>query len=263
MKTNLNLRKEIERKFSLNEIQRKAVERVGKNLIIDAPTASGKTEAILLSIPEGSKVTWMLPTISACTFMYRRLCHDFNNLNVKVATSVMEEERFVSDDFITITIITCDPMMVEYVKSIVSENKITKTTDEVLVLDEIDNYPTKVRTVLKHYMKNVDLKQVVLASATLDEEIRINKNDFEVIKFSKISNKIRYKVETIDYYDEIVKNVIIPNYKKKKIGVILNSISEMETLSDFIKRYMKLNCMEDMNIIYHHSGLANEIKFEN
>lgn len=258
-----NLRTEIEGKFSLNEIQREAIERVGKNLIVDAPTASGKTEAILLSISEGSKVTWMLPTISACTFMYRRLCHDFENLNIRVSTSVMEEERFVSNDFTTITIITCDPMMVEYVKSVTTEGKGTKTTDEVLVLDEIDNYPTKVRTVLKHYIKNVDLKQVLLASATLDEELKDVKSDFEVIKFSKISNKIRYKVETIDYYDDIVKNVIIPNYKKKKIGVILNSISEMETLSDFIKRYMKLNCMEDMNIIYHHSGLANEIKFEN
>ena len=257
------LRQEIEGKFSLNEIQQKATEKVGKNLIIDAPTASGKTEAILLSIPEGSTVTWMLPTISACTFMYRRLCADFNNINIRVLTSVMEEERVISNDFSTITIITCDPMMVEYIKSYVSENKTFKTTDDVLVLDEIDNYPTKVRTVLKHYIKNVNLKQVILASATLDEELKKVKSDFEVIKFSKISNKIRYKVETIDYYDDIVKNVIIPNYKKKKIGVILNSISEMETLSDFIKRYMKLNCMEDMNIIYHHSGLANEIKFEN
>ena len=257
------LRQEIEERFNLNEIQRQAVEKVGKNLIIDAPTASGKTEVILLSIPEGSTVTWMLPTISACTFMYRRLCADFNNINIRVLTSVMEEERIISNDFSTITIITCDPMMVEYIKSYASENKTFKTTDDVLVLDEIDNYPTKVRTVLKHYIKNVDLKQVILASATLDEELKKIKSDFEVIKFSKISNKIRYKVEAIDYYDDIIKNVIIPNYKKKKIGVILNSISEMETLSDFIKRYMKLNCLEDMNIIYHHSGLANEIKFEN
>ena len=256
------LREELMGKFNLNEIQKLAMENIGKNLILDAPTASGKTEAMLLAIEEGSKVTWMLPTISACTFMYRRLCADFNNLNVKVATSVMEETRFAGEGFTTITIITCDPMMIEYVKSHVSENTSVKTTDEVLVLDEIDNYPTKVRTVLKHYIKNVDLKQVILASATLDEELKNVKSDFEVIKFSKISNKIRYKVETIGY-DDIVKNVIIPNYKKKKIGVILNSISEMETLADFIKRYMKLNCMEDMNIIYHHSGLANEIKLEN
>lgn len=258
-----NLRKEIMEKFELNEIQKLAMENIGRNLIIDAPTASGKTEAMLLAIEEGSNVTWFLPTISACTFMYRRLCADFNNLNVRVATSVMEEERYISSDFTTITIITCDPMMVEYIKSYVSDNTSLKTTDEVLVLDEIDNYPTKVRTILKHYIKNVDLKQVILASATLDEELKSVKKDFEVIKFSKISNKIRYKVEMIDYYDDIVENVIIPNYKKNKIGVILNSISEMETLSDFIKRYMKLNCMEDMNIIYHHSGLANEIKLEN
>ena len=59
------LKNEIMEKFELNEIQLLASEKVGKNLIIDAPTASGKTEAILLSIEEGSSVTWMLPTITS------------------------------------------------------------------------------------------------------------------------------------------------------------------------------------------------------
>ena len=260
MKTNLNLRKEIEGKFRLNEIQQKAVEKIGKNLIIDAPTASGKTEAILLSIPEGSKVTWMLPTITSCTFMYRRLCHDFNDLNVKVSTSTLSEERILSSRFTTINIITCDPLMVEYVKSVATDGKHIKTTDDVLVLDEIDNYPTKVRTALHSYLENVELDQVILASATLDENLK-SVGNFETINFSYISNKIRYKYRNL-YYEGDIAEVVKHNYKSKKIGLILNCISDMDNVMDYINDIMKLN-QNDMNIIFHHSNLPNEIKLEN
>lgn len=262
MKRNL-LQKEIERKFELNEIQNKAVYSRGKNLIFDAPTASGKTEAILLSIEEGSNVTWMLPTISACTFMYRRLCHDFKNLNVQVSTSTMEETRFLKEGLTRINIITCDPFMVDYMRELVTNNIHKMTTDEVIVLDEIDNYPVKVRTALKHYMKNVTLKQVILASATLDDELKEAKRDFELIQFSKVSNKIRYKSLTLDGYREAVKNVIKPNYRKKRIGVISNCVKYMENMRDIIQEVMGVDCYEDMNVIYHHSSLPNEIKFEN
>lgn len=260
MKT--NLRKEIEGKFNLNEIQKQAIEKVGKNLIIDAPTASGKTEAILLSILEGSTVTWMLPTITSCIFMYRRLCHDFNGLNVRVLTSTLEDERILDDRFTTINIITCDPYMVSYMRSFVEEGVSKQTTDSVLVLDEIDNYPVKVRTALKHYISNIELDQIILASATLDEELKTIKKDFEMIKFSHISNKIRYKSLVIDRYDKVAK-IVKDNYKKKKIGIICNCITYMEYIASGLQDKLGLHCEEDMNIIFHHSGLPNEIKLEN
>lgn len=263
MKRNNLLEEEIKGKFELNEIQNKAIYSRGENLIFDAPTASGKTEAILLSIEEGSNVTWMLPTISACTFMYRRLCHDFKNLNVQVSTSTMEETRFVKEGLTRINIITCDPFMVDYMREYVTNGTLKQTTDEVIVLDEIDNYPVKVRTALKHYMKNVPLKQVVLASATLDDELKEAKRDFELIQFSKVSNKIRYKSLTLDGYREAVKNVIKPNYRKKKIGVISNCVKYMENMRNIIQEIMGVDCYEDMNVIYHHSSLPNEVKFEN
>ena len=260
MKT--NLRQEIEERFDLNEIQRLAKEKAGENLIIDAPTASGKTEAILLAIPEGSKVTWMLPTITSCIFMYRRLCHDFNELNVRVLTSTLEDERILDDKFTTINIITCDPYMVSYMRYFVEEGVSKQTTDPVLVLDEIDNYPVKVRTALKHYISNVELEQIILASATLDEELKSIKKDFSTIKFSHISNKIRYKSLVIDSYDKVAK-IVKENYKKKKIGIICNCITYMEYIASGLQDKLGLNCEEDMNIIFHHSGLPNEIKLEN
>ena len=255
-----NLRNEIMERFNLNEIQRIAAEKVGRNLIIDAPTASGKTEAILLSIEEGSSVTWMLPTITSCTFMYRRLCHDFNNLNVRVMTSVMTEERILDPKFTTVNIITCDPYMVEYIKGVVEKGEHNKTTDSILVLDEIDNYPPKVRSVLIEYLSNVELKQVILASATLDEELR-HVGDFEIIKFSEISNKIRYKSMVLRNKDDAV-DIIAENFKKKKIGVICNSINEMESVMYRVTNLLHLH-EGDLSVIFHHSKMSNDEKFEN
>lgn len=257
MKTNY-IFNELRERFTLNEIQKKAYENMGRNLIIDAPTASGKTEAILLSIPDGSVVTWMLPTITSCTFMYRRLCRDFNNLNVNVYTSLMSEESFRGSMFTTINLITCDPYMVEYVSHLVQSEEVLKTTSDTLVLDEIDNYPTKVRRALKHYIKNVPLKQVILASATLDEELK-NVSKFNLIKMSPKENRIRYKSKPLKNFKEI-HAVILNNYKKKRIAVIANSISDMNTIMLVLNSHLD---SESLNVIFHHSQLPNEVKMEN
>lgn len=261
MKTRI-LENEIRGKFDLNEIQEIATTKVGENLIIDAPTASGKTEAILLAIEEGSSVTWMLPTITACTFMYRRLCRDFSHLNVRVLTSVLKEERVVDEDATTINIITCDPYMIDYVKALVNGEEETFTTDPVLVLDELDNYPVKVRTVLQKYLsvhKGKELRQVIIASATLDADIK--NMGFETIQFSHISNRIRYKSFTVTTKKEGVKQ-ILPYYKSHKIGFLCNSISEMEDTMELITRLLKVE-QKDLSIIFHHSRLSVEERLEN
>jgi CRISPR-associated helicase cas3 len=261
MKTRV-LENEVRGKFDLNEIQEIATTKVGENLIIDAPTASGKTEAILLAIEEGSSVTWMLPTITACTFMYRRLVRDFSHLNVRVLTSVLKDERLVDEDATTINIITCDPYMIDYVKALVNGEEDTFTTDPVLVLDELDNYPVKVRTVLQKYLsvhKGKELKQVIIASATLDADIK--NMGFETIQFSHISNKIRYKSFTVSTKKEGVKQ-ILPYYKSHKIGFLCNSISEMEDTMELITRFLKVE-QKDLGVIFHHSRLSVEERLEN
>lgn len=261
MKTR-TLENEIRGKFDLNEIQEIATTKVGENIIIDAPTASGKTEAILLAIKEGSRVTWMLPTITACTFMYRRLVRDFSHLNVRVLTSVLKEERIVDEEATTINVITCDPYMVEYVKILVQGMEGAITTDPVLVLDELDNYPVKVRTVLQKYLsvhKGKELSQVIIASATLDADIK--NMGFETIKFSHISNKIRYKAFVVGSKREGVEQVL-SFYKTHKIGFLCNSIVEMEDTMELVTRFLKVE-QKDLGVIFHHSRLSVEERLEN
>ena len=92
----------------------------------------------------------MLPTISACTFMYRRLCHDFRNLNVKVSTSTMEEERFVKDGLTRINIITCDPFMVDYMREFVTNNNWTHQDLDYDNQGRVNDETTNFDQFLKH-----------------------------------------------------------------------------------------------------------------
>ena len=63
------LKRELENFFILNKMQEKAYQNQGKNIVFNAPTGSGKTEAVLLSIPQGKTVSFLLPTITSSIFM--------------------------------------------------------------------------------------------------------------------------------------------------------------------------------------------------
>ena len=115
------LKNELEKKFELNKMQEEASENNGENLIFNAPTGSGKTEAVLLSIPEGKKVSFLLPTITSSIFMYRRLAES-GLFNVEVKTSLLKEKS-LGKGLLNVQIHTPDPALLEFLENGEKTNK--------------------------------------------------------------------------------------------------------------------------------------------
>ena len=251
----------------LNEMQRKAVEVKGKkNIVFSAPTGCGKTEAILLAITEGQSVNWFLPTITSCIFMYKRLKKDFNNLfTIEVATSVLSEKSYCTGlvNHGHIKIMTPDPVLLDFIKFNIDTGKFNRASEPVLVLDEIDNYPEDVRVVLKKYIDEANLRQVIVASATLDEGIKDTFKEYEKIEYL-IPNTLKYKVGILGNSETSVgegfKELIQKYHKKKRITVIANSISSFSKYQEVLD---ELNLSERDGVLIHHSNLSDDQRKEN
>ena len=253
------LKKELEKNFKLNKMQEEALKSVGENLIFNAPTGSGKTEAVLLSIPEGKKVSYLLPTITSSIFMYRRLVES-GLFNVEVKTSLLKEKS-LGKGLLNIQIHTPDPALLDFLEK--GENSLS----EVVVMDELDNYPSMVKRVLLEYIKANSESQYIVASATLDNELLDAFKDFKKIDYKTDLDFIKFRTDSFEFSSknvEDLKEIINSVPEDKKIGFIFNSIDNMET---FKEEYSPLLLDENGelydDVVFHHSNIDIDKRNEN
>jgi CRISPR-associated helicase cas3 len=253
------LKKELEKKFKLNKMQEEALKSVGENLIFNAPTGSGKTEAILLSIPEGKKVSYLLPTITSSIFMYRRLAES-GLFNVEVKTSLLKEKA-LGKGLLNIQIHTPDPALLDFLEK--GENSLS----EVVVMDELDNYPSMVKRVLLEYIKANPETQYIVASATLDNELLDAFKDFKKIDYKTDLDFIKFRTDSFEFDSknvEDLKEIINSVSKNKKIGFIFNSIDNMETFKEeYAPLFLDENGELYDDVVFHHSALDVDKRNEN
>lgn len=249
------LKQKIESKFQLNDMQIEAINHIGQNLIFNAPTGSGKTEAILLSILPNTNSVLMLPTITSCIFMYYRLVHDFGNfVNITIKTSLLTEAHKTVNAEGYIEICCPDAPFIEYLKAKregVLYNPFVGIN--TLILDEVDNYPPMVKRALIEFMHDFPNIQYIVASATLDKQLTKcfkSVNCYEIV-YRQDLQLIKHKIQTICYSD--IRNIVLNN-TDKKIGIICNSIAEME----FIKSQLY-----NIKYLYHHAQLTEYERLQN
>lgn len=82
-----------EQKFTLKPAQKFMQENVNKNLVVIAPTGSGKTEAALLWL-NGEKGFYTLPLKVSANDIYRRIKDDYNYKDVELASSQSNAKIF-------------------------------------------------------------------------------------------------------------------------------------------------------------------------
>ena len=253
------LKKELEKKFKLNKMQEEALKSVGENLIFNAPTGSGKTEAILLSIPEGKKVSYLLPTVTSSIFMYRRLAES-GLFNVEVKTSLLKEKS-LGKGLLNIQIHTPDPALLDFLE------KGKNSLNEVVVMDELDNYPSMVKRVLLEYIKAKPEAQYIVASATLDNELLDAFKDFKKIDYKTDLDFIKFRTDSFEFDSknvEDLKEIINSVSKNKKIGFIFNSIDNMETFKEeYAPLFLDENGELYVDVVFHHSALDVDKRNEN
>ena len=114
-----------------------------------------------------------------------------------------------------------------------------------------------VKTVLSEYIKEYkNESQFIVASATLDETLLNVFSDFETIEYKTDLQLNKYSVEVTDNLYDIADfiNEILEDktMNDKKIGVILNSINNM----NYFKSYINDNDA----LLVHHSGFDNETR---
>ena len=240
-------------------MQEEALKSVGENLIFNAPTGSGKTEAILLSIPEGKKVSYLLPTVTSSIFMYRRLAES-GLFNVEVKTSLLKEKS-LGKGLLNIQIHTPDPALLDFLE------KGKNSLNEVVVMDELDNYPSMVKRVLLEYIKAKPEAQYIVASATLDNELLDAFKDFKKIDYKTDLDFIKFRTDSFEFDSknvEDLKEIINSVSKNKKIGFIFNSIDNMETFKEeYAPLFLDENGELYVDVVFHHSALDVDKRNEN
>lgn len=242
---------EITDKFQLNQMQKKAFEKLGYNIVLNAPTGAGKTEAILLNMNRNEEYYYFLPTITSCIFMYNRLKKDYKNIDIEIKTSLLTDRRAVENCNHKITICTPDPVMIEYLSS-KKEKDIFIAKN--LILDELDNYPEMVKRALIEYCNEFKDSHIIVASATLDDELLKAFSKFYTINYDLNKKLIKHKVNFIHKDREIVN--IVKNNTDKKIGIICNSIKDMEFIADVLEN-------NKIKYLYHHSKLNEYERLNN
>jgi len=266
----------------LNPVQKEALKKgllKGKNLVIFAPTASGKTfcaelAAIRTILEKKEKVVYMVPLVALANEKYQEFKNKYEKLGIKVAMSVGDMD-------------SSDPWLKNYDLIVVSNEKMDSLirhgaewindigliiADEIHLLDQADRGPT-LEITLTLLRKIVPNAQLLALSATIKNAKELAEwlnaetviSEWRPVKLYKgvsypyqvkFLEKEGYELDSnLPLEESIVKNTLS---LRKQALVFVSTRKSAESLAEKLGKVVKQNLSK--NEVKELEKLADEIE---
>ena len=259
----------------LSRFQRKARAAKG-NIIINAPTGQGKTEAALLWAGSNSskrRVTYLLPARVSANAMYERLKEVFNRaVGISHGTSALTIADYEAWDERTykglilrsstfmepITIATVDQLLLTLFNWRHWEQVEEGASDSAIIFDEIHAYDPYTTSLIIKASKDLGRRGASLAfmTATLPSYLRGYLKDqlnIKILVIDREHNNLRRHL--IRYTDvpiqEIIDDVLQDFSKGKHVLIVLNTVEEAMGFYQSLR--IRVQSEEAARIVLYHS----------
>ena len=234
----------------LRPAQKYMMEQTEENLIVIAPTGSGKTEAALLWL-NGEKGFYTLPLKVSSNAIYDRIRHRYGYENAALLHSdsmsvYLSEEGIEADEKYhrakmlawPVTVCTVDQLLKFSYRALGTEIFAATLKYSKLILDEIQSYSPKIIATILYSLVTIQRLggKFAIVTATFPPVLThfmkryglCEEKQYHKIDFSEGVTRIRHKIQI--RFSEMDVEEILKQGKTRKVLVICNTISSAQKL---------------------------------
>lgn len=242
-----------EKGFEPHKFQEKAASLTGSSLALQAPTGTGKTEALLLWAGDAERILYLLPTQATVNAMWERLKKVYGEDVVGLAhgrsgyvlrKTYGEEEgsldhRLFGSAFAQpVVVATLDQYLIGHLQGRHWEERLTLSKQAAVILDEIHAYEPFTLGLLKEALESVPPKRLALASATLPSPLHsIFPTEEKIRAEEKFWNRRRYQLVLRDTtITEGLSEAVEAARSGKAVLLIVNTVLKAQSLYRFLRK---------------------------